>query len=112
MKIFVWKTMLEMVGVLKVLLKMCIRDRYLEGCRERYKQIVGTVPEKGSLNAQVVGKVQGTGCLLYTSYLVYMLKGGMYMVNVYRSAGILFLGQQAMFVSVSYTHLDVYKRQI
>ena len=36
-------------------------QKYLEGCRERYKQIVGTFPEKGSLNAQVVGKVQGTG---------------------------------------------------
>ena len=36
-------------------------QEYLEGCRERYKQIVGTFPEKGSLNAQVVGKVQGTG---------------------------------------------------
>lgn len=36
-------------------------QEYLEGCRERYKQIVGTFPEKGNLNAQVVGKVQGTG---------------------------------------------------
>lgn len=36
-------------------------QKYLKGCRERYKQIVGTFPEKGSLNAQVVGKVQGTG---------------------------------------------------
>ena len=36
-------------------------QEYLEGCRERYKQIVGTFPEKENLNVQVVGKIQGTG---------------------------------------------------
>lgn len=51
-------------------------QKYLEGCRERYKQIVGTFPEKGSLNAQVVGKVQGTG--YHIEKIIFESKPGRY----------------------------------
>lgn len=49
---------------------------YLEGCRERYKQIAGDFPEKGNLNAQVVGKVQGTG--YYIEKVIFESKPGRY----------------------------------
>ena len=51
-------------------------QEYLEGCRERYKQIVGTFPEKGNLNAQVVGKVQGTG--YHIEKIIFESKPGRY----------------------------------
>ena len=51
-------------------------QKYLEGCRERYKQIVGTFPEKGNLNAQVVGKVQGTG--YHIEKIIFESKPGRY----------------------------------
>lgn len=35
--------------------------KYLDGCRERYRKIVGDFHGKGNLNAQVAGRVQGTG---------------------------------------------------
>lgn len=54
-------------------------QEYLEGCRERYKQIVGTFPEKGNLNAQVVGKVQGTG--YHIEKIIFESKPGRYVTQ-------------------------------
>lgn len=51
-------------------------QEYLEGCRERYKQIVGTFPEKENLNVQVVGKIQGTG--YYIEKIIFESKPGRY----------------------------------
>lgn len=36
-------------------------QKYLNGCRSRYRKIIGDFPEKGDLSAQVAGKVQGSG---------------------------------------------------
>ena len=51
-------------------------QEYLEGCRERYKQIVGTFPEKENLNVQVVGKIQGTG--YHIEKIIFESKPGRY----------------------------------
>lgn len=57
-------------------------QKYLDGCRERYKQIVGDFPEKGNLNAQVVGKVQGTG--YHIEKIIFQSKPGRYVTaNLY-----------------------------
>ena len=34
---------------------------YIDECVARYKRIVGDFPERGALNARVVGKVKGSG---------------------------------------------------
>ena len=34
---------------------------YIDGCIARYKRIAGEFPERGALNARVVGKLKGTG---------------------------------------------------
>ncbi len=52
---------------------------------------------KGNYSLQLIAK-DAEGTVLATHVSSVHVKGGMYMVNVYRSAGILFLGQQAMFV--------------
>ena len=54
-------------------------QEYLEGCRERYKQIVGTFPEKENLNVQVVGKIQGTG--YHIEKIIFESKPGRYPQN-------------------------------
>ena len=51
-------------------------QEYLEGCRERYKQIVGTFSEKENLNVQVVGKIQGTG--YHIEKIIFESKPGRY----------------------------------
>ena len=57
-------------------------QEYLEGCRERYKQIVGTFPEKENLNVQVVGKIQGTG--YHIEKIIFESKPGRYVtVHLY-----------------------------
>ena len=54
-------------------------QEYLEGCRERYKQIVGTFPEKENLNVQVVGKIQGTG--YHIEKIIFESKPGRYVTG-------------------------------
>ncbi len=57
-------------------------QKYLEGCRERYKKIVGDFPEKGDLNPQIVGRVQGTG--YHIEKIIFESKPGRYVTaNLY-----------------------------
>lgn len=57
-------------------------QKYLDGCRERYKKIVGDFPAKGDLNARVVGRVQGTG--YHIEKIIFESKPGRYVtVHLY-----------------------------
>lgn len=57
-------------------------QKYLDNCRERYQKIVGAFPEKGTLNARVVGQVQGTGYRI--EKIIFESKPGRYVTaNLY-----------------------------
>lgn len=51
-------------------------QKYLDGCRERYKKIIGDFPAKGDLNARVAGRVQGTG--YHIEKIIFESKPGRY----------------------------------
>lgn len=39
-------------------------QKYLSECIQRYESIIGEFPERGELNARVVGTVKGTGYII------------------------------------------------
>lgn len=57
-------------------------QKYLDSCRKRYQKIASDFPEKGDLNAQVVGQVQGTG--YHIEKIIFESKPGRYVTaNLY-----------------------------